>query len=57
MTQRDKDLIERAWSVHFTEWFLIDELIDQAESEEARERLRTIRSFKYHREEFSAGCL
>lgn len=57
MTQRDKDLIERAWSVHFTEWFLIDELINQAESEEAKERLRTIRSFKYHREEFSAGCL
>lgn len=57
MSIKDKSLIDKAREIHFTEWFLIDDLIDQAESDEARSQLKSIRSSKYHREEYSCGCL
>ena len=47
----DKELIKQAWATHYTRWYEIDYLIDQAESEETKEKLETIKKHKYHLEE------
>ncbi|MGJ0698007.1 hypothetical protein ACR75N_04820 [Parabacteroides merdae] len=57
MSKNDQNLIDKAHRIHFSEWDLIDGLIDQAESENTRERLKSIQKQKYHREELSCGCL
>ncbi len=57
MNKNDQDLIDKARQIHFSEWDLIDKLIDQAEGESTRERLKSIQCQKYHREELSCGCL
>lgn len=57
MSKNDQSLIDKARRIHFSEWDLIDGLIDQAESENARERLKSIQKQKYHREELSCGYL
>lgn len=57
MSRNDQNLIEKAHRFHSTEWDLIDELIEQAESDSTRERLKSIQRQKYHREELSCGCL
>ncbi|MBR5271817.1 MAG: hypothetical protein IKU25_00255 [Clostridia bacterium] len=57
MTAKDKELIEKAWGIHCTQWYMIEGMIDEAESDEAKERLRVIAVSKYHREEAMAGCL
>lgn len=57
MTKYDQNLIEKASQIHFTEWDLIDELINKAESDNTRNRLKSIQRQKYHREELSCGCL
>ena len=57
MTEKDKALIEQAMRIHYTRWYLIEALEEQAETQEARDRLKTIAVCKYHREEASAGCL
>lgn len=57
MTEKDKELIKKAWDINFIEWSHIDAFIEQADSSEAKEKLRSIRSFKYHMEEASCGTL
>ena len=57
MTEKDKELISKAWGMCCTQWNLIEGMIDEAESDEAKERLRVIAVSKYHREEAMACCL
>lgn len=55
MSEKDKALIDRAWKISCFNWFEIDNLIEQAESPEAKERLRVIQNHKYHLEEYKCG--
>lgn len=55
MSEKDKDLIAKARATNCIDWSSIDELIEQAESPEAKERLRVIRNHKYHLEEYKCG--
>lgn len=57
MSEYDQNLIDKARRIHFTDWDLIDELIDKAESNNTRNRLKSIQRQKYHREELSCDCL
>lgn len=57
MSDHDKKLIEEAWALHYVDWYYIDDMIERAESQEAKDRLKSIRSNKYHTEEYHAGCL
>lgn len=57
MSEKDKALIEKARATSYTEWYAIGELIKQAESDEAKEKLHSIQSSKYHTEEYYAGVL
>lgn len=57
MTEKDKELIKKAWEVDYIEIWNIDELIEQADTEEAIERMKSIRRYKYHQEEAFAGTL
>ena len=52
MSEKDKALIDRACKISCFNWSEIDNLIEQAESPEAKERLRVIRNHKYHLEEY-----
>lgn len=55
LTEKDKKLIEEAYKVPYTEWYLIDE--NAAETPEGKARLHSIASSKYHTEEYHAGLL
>ena len=55
LIEKDKKLIEEAYKVPYTEWYLIDENV--AETPEGKERLHSIASSKYHTEEYHAGLL
>lgn len=57
MTENDRELIRKAWDINCIYWSTIDELMEQADTPEAKEQLRVIRSFKYHMEEASCGTL
>lgn len=57
MTEKDRELIKKAWEIDYIYWGYIDELMEQADTEEAKEQLKSIRSFKYHQEEAFAGTL
>lgn len=57
MNEKDKALIEKARATSYTDWNNISELIEQAESENAKELLHSIQSSKYHTEEYYAGIL
>lgn len=57
MTVGDYALIMEAEKMHYTDWDLVDKMIDKAESDEAKEKLRGIRNYLYHREEFACGNL
>ena len=57
MTKNDKELIAQAEATGYTEWFDIDDLMKKADSDEARERMRVIRTKKFHEEEYHAGLL
>ena len=57
MTEKDRELISKAWGIHYTEWYMVHTLIEEAETQEAKQRLKMIASHKYHLEEASAGCL
>ena len=57
MTKKDKKLIKKANEYCAIQWFKVDELIEQAESEEAKNELRTISSRLYHQEEYFEGLL
>ena len=55
MNEKDKGLIDKALGINCYNWSEIDNLIEQAESPEAKERLRVIRNCKYHEEEYKCG--
>lgn len=55
MNERDKRLINTAWNVSCSRWYEINSLIEEAESTEAKEKLTTIRNYKYHIEEYTNG--
>ena len=55
MSENDTRLIDEAWSINCIDWPQIDGMIEKAESEEAKERLRTIQKHKYHLEEYEAN--
>lgn len=57
MSDKDKKLIAQARATNCIFWSSIDELIEQAESPEAKEQLRVIRNSKYHIEEYKSGLL
>ena len=57
MTEKDKELIKKAWNTDYIYWSNIDALMEQADTEEAQEHLKSIRSFKYHQEEAFAGTI
>lgn len=57
MSEKDKSLIEQARKTSYIEWYLISDLIEQAESREAKEMLHSIQSSKYHTEEYYTGVL
>lgn len=56
MTDKDKRLIEEARDTHYTRWYEIESLIEQADTEEARLQLTRICISKYHKEEASERC-
>ena len=57
MSSHDKELIAKAEKIHSTQWMDIEDLMQQAQSAEAMERLRVIKTMKYHREEYYAHML
>lgn len=57
MSEKDKSLIEQARKTSYIEWYLISDLIELAESREAKEMLHSIQSSKYHTEEYYTGIL
>ena len=57
MSEKDKKLIADAEKLHYSDWYKIDAMMEQADSEEAKERLRIIRSSKYHEEEYYCGVI
>lgn len=54
---KDQQLINEAKGYKSSEWVLVDGLISEAESEEAKEQLRRTRNRLYRLEEFEAGLL
>ena len=56
-SEKDKELIRQAWAIHYTHWSDIDNIIEQAESEETKRTLKSIQVHKYHKEEASEGLL
>lgn len=57
MTKKDKDLIEAAWKTSYINWSGIENLIEQAESQETKNRLQSIMRYKYHIGEQKSGIL
>jgi hypothetical protein len=57
MTQSDRLLIEKALRTSYTEHYLVDQLAQQAKSQQARDRLRYISKMYYYIEEYHAGVL
>lgn len=57
MSEKDKKLIADAEKLHYSDWYKIDDMMEQADSEEAKERLKIIRSSKYHEEEYCCGVI
>jgi len=58
MTEKDLQLIEQASKyTDGSDWNRIEELMNQAESEEARRILKDRQSYLYHKEEGFAGLI
>ena len=57
MTDKDKKLIEKAKKLSAIDWEYAYELAEQAETETAREFIRSIASLLFHRDEERAGLL
>lgn len=57
LTEKDKRLIAEAGKMPPQLWYMVDDLIRQAESDEARDRLRFIYSMLKYEEEDEAGLL
>lgn len=58
MTEKDKKLITEAKSIPDVDWgYIINELIPQAESQEADSELRSRANYLYHLDEYGVGAL
>lgn len=57
MTGKDNELIEKAKRLSAVDWEYAYELAEQAETETAREFIRSIASLLFHRDEDGAGLL
>lgn len=56
MTEKDLRLIKQAFEYFDgSEWDLITPLMDQAETDQARRKLKDRRSYLYHKEETFSG--
>lgn len=56
MTEKDLRLIKQAFGYFDgSDWDLVSRLMDQAESDQARQILKDRRSYLYHKEESFAG--
>lgn len=55
MTENDRKLIQQARRLPWSLWYVADDYAEQAETHEAREKLRSIASALYRREELYAG--
>jgi hypothetical protein len=55
MNEKDLHLIELAKKLHYTEWDEVIKLLDLAESEECKLKLKDILSGLYHTEEYNSG--
>lgn len=56
-TEHDQKLIEQARQMSIHAWPEIDKLIEQAETNDAKQELLSIQKCKYHREEYKCGVL
>lgn len=54
MTEKDKELIARAKALHWSEWHLVADMEEQADTEEARAILHDIRRDNCVKEKNSA---
>lgn len=57
MTEKDKQLIEKAEKMTSIDWWTVTEMEHVADSKEAKERLHNIACTLYHIEEYNAGLL
>lgn len=57
LTEKDRQLIKEAESLVFVDWARAFDLVPQADSEEAKDRLRAIGRRLCHIEEYYAGSL
>jgi hypothetical protein len=57
MTEKDKQLIDHARKMLAIDWMIIDRMVDYADTDEAKESLRSLARRKYHIEEFYANNL
>lgn len=55
MNENDKKLIDEAWNINYIQWHSIESLIEKADSEDDKEKLRKIMKYKYHIEEYRNG--
>jgi hypothetical protein len=55
MNPHDQQLIKEALSLHYTEWDKVIKLLDLAESEECKLKLKDILSGLYHTEEYNSN--
>ena len=56
-TEKDKKLIAKARRLHYTDWMEAEKMIQQAESDYARQELHDISTRLYHIEEYAGGNL
>lgn len=57
MTPKDQNLIVRANRLNCQDWDIAFDLMEQADTDEAKKRLRQIGIHLHHREEAMCGCL
>jgi len=50
-SQHDQNLIDQARKTHYIDHYLVDQMAEKAESEEAKEELERIARYYYHKEE------
>lgn len=53
----DEELIHEAFAMDYIDWSLILGMIEEAEEEETKKRLRSRMNYLYHLEEAACGCL
>jgi len=57
MTNKDIKMIDKALDMSCCQWYEIDKMAEEADTQEAKDRLSSIATRKYHEEEFRGGML